>query len=302
VGARRGWLRRALFCALGALTFSAAMLAGLYVASELRLSRRYPLAERALAVPMDRASLARGRHLVEAVAQCAHCHGDDLGGRIAADEVGLGRLYAPNLTAGKGGIGADYRAEDFARAIRRGVDREGRALWVMPSQYLRALSDRDLGSVIAYLRAAPEVDRAVPDRRTGWLTRLALVLGRAPDLLPAETIDHGAVQEASAPRADAAPGRYLVDIGNCRVCHRSDLSGGLHPLAVAGEPLPPNLTPGGRLAVWSETDFLGAMRTGRTPDGRRLDARFMPWPRFGRMSDGELRAIWRYLGTVPPKA
>ena len=221
---------------------------------------------------------------------------------MAADEKGLGRLYAPNLTAGEGGIGASYRVEDFARAIRRGVDREGRALWVMPSQYLRALSDRDLGAVIAYLRAAPKVDRAVPDRRTGWLTRLALVLGGAPDLLPAEQIDQAAAQEASAPQAVAAGGRYLVDIGNCRVCHRPDLSGGLHPLAVAGEPPPPNLTPAGPLAAWSEADFFGAMRTGRTPDGRRLDARFMPWPRFGRMSDGELRAIWRYLGTVPPKA
>ena len=302
MGARRGRLRHASACAAGGALLVAAVLAALYVASELRLSRRYPLAERTPAVPTDGASLARGRHLVETVAQCAHCHGDDLGGRIAADERGLGRLYAPNLTAGEGGIGAGYSDADFARAIRRGVDREGHALWVMPAQFLRALSDRDLGALIAYLRAVPKVDRVVPDKRAGWLTRLALVLGRAPDLLPAEQIDHAAAPEASEPPSVAAAGRYLVEVGNCRVCHRPDLSGGLHPLAVRGEPPPPNLTPAGALAVWSEADFVGAMRTGRTPAGRRLDPRFMPWPRFGRMSDGELHAIWRYLGTVSPQS
>jgi hypothetical protein len=28
----------------------------------------------------------------------------------------------------------------------------------------------------------------------------------------------------------------------------------------------------------------------------------MPWPVLGRMTDDELRAIWRYLRSVPPKA
>ncbi len=81
----------------------------------------------------------------------------------------------------------------------------------------------------------------------------------------------------------------------CRVCHHADLTGGLHPLSLPGEPPPPDLTPGGALSGWSEADFVRAMRSGVTPDGRRLDARYMPWPRFARMGDSELGAIWAYL-------
>ena len=37
------------------------------------------------------------------------------------------------------------------------------------------------------------------------------------------------------------------------------------------------------------------MRSGMTPDGRLLDAEYMPWPFFASMTDDELRAMWRYL-------
>ena len=39
-----------------------------------------------------------------------------------------------------------------------------------------------------------------------------------------------------------------------------------------------------------------------TPDGRHLDAEWMPWPSIGRMSDLELQAIWRYLRSLPEAA
>jgi mono/diheme cytochrome c family protein len=293
VGSR---LRRAALRTAALLTVPCAALAAVFVASERRLQKVYDVPAPAVSVPADPAAVARGRHLAHAVAQCAYCHGDDLGGKLAADVAGLGRLYAPNLTPGRGGIGASYRDADFVRAIRHGVDREGRALWVMPSQYLAALRDVDLGALIAYLRTLAPVDRELPAKRAGWLTRLALVTGRAPDLLPAEQIDHAALAEAARPsRHDAQRGAYLVDLGACRVCHRPDLSGGLHPLALPGEPTPPSLRAAGPLARWSEADFVRAMRTGATPTGRLLDPQFMPWPRFAGMSDGELRAIWRYL-------
>ncbi len=297
---RRGRLRLA---ALGCAAFVAlpgAALATVYALSELRLERRFAVEAPGVAVPGDADAIARGRHLARAVAQCAHCHGDDLGGRLAADVPGLGRLYAPNLTSGKGGLGPDYRDEDLARAIRFGVDREGRALLVMPAQYLRRLRDDDLGDLIAYLRSVPPVDRELPAREVGLLARAALVLGRAPDLLPVERV---LARDDAAEAADpeVAEGRYLVDLGACRVCHHDDLSGGLHPLAVPGEPPPSNLTPAGRLAAWSEADFFAAMRTGRTPDGRTLDPRYMPWPRFAELSNRELRAVWHYLRALPPR-
>ena len=45
-------------------------------------------------------------------------------------------------------------------------------------------------------------------------------------------------------------------------------------------------------------DFVRTLRKGVTPDGRSLDSEWMPWPAIGRMSELELRAIWRYLRTI----
>ena len=60
----------------------------------------------------------------------------------------------------------------------------------------------------------------------------------------------------------------------------------------------PNLTPGGELAFWSEQEFLTAMRTGRTSDGRQLKED-MPWKYYGQMTDEELQAIWLYTQSLP---
>lgn len=216
-----------------------------------------------------------------------------------ADDWWLGRLYASNLTPGEGGLG-NYETADFARSIRHGVKPDGRPVLMMPSQYFYRFSDADLGALIAYLRALPPVDRELPSPRLGPFTRFVLFLGKAPDLLPAERIDHRAARPPPAPPGETiAYGAYLVETGGCKVCHREDLSGGLHPLSLPGEPPPADLTPGGSLAHWSERDFVRTLRTGTTPDGRRLDERFMPWRSIARLTDLELRAIWLYLRALP---
>ena len=65
------------------------------------------------------------------------------------------------------------------------------------------------------------------------------------------------------------------------------------------EPPPPDLRASGPLSTWSERDFVVALRTGVTPDGRQLDDAWMPWKNLSRMSDLELRAIWRGLRSLP---
>ena len=50
-----------------------------------------------------------------------------------------------------------------------------------------------------------------------------------------------------------------------------------------------------RLHAWTEADFFRALREGRRPDGTVLDPEKMPWVRSGRMTDDEIRAVWRYL-------
>jgi hypothetical protein len=60
------------------------------------------------------------------------------------------------------------------------------------------------------------------------------------------------------------------------------------------------LTPAGNLPKWSEADFVKAIRNGVTPDGRTLDPEQMPWPAYGRMTDADLGAIFKYLQSLPP--
>jgi cytochrome c553 len=61
---------------------------------------------------------------------------------------------------------------------------------------------------------------------------------------------------------------------------------------------PPNLTPDpktGHIVKWSEDQFLARFRAGPING-----LSHMPWRAFARMSDDDIRAIYRYLQTVPP--
>jgi len=275
---------------------------GVYAATEARLRHRYepPAATHSLPAPSPGA-VARGARLGAGIAPCGFCHGEDLGGRVVADTPLLGRLWAPNLTRGRGGWLRTYNAADFVRALRHGLDQQGRSLALMPSDHLRVLGDDDLSALLAWLRSLPPVDRETPPRRFGIFTRLTLALGLAPELLVAERIHQSAKPAPPpAPAPDARYGAWLVQVGLCQVCHRQDLAGGRHPLAAADEPVPPDLRPGGALERWSEADFRRAMRAGITPDGRRLDPAYMPWPHFALLDDLELAALWTYMRAPAP--
>ena len=54
------------------------------------------------------------------------------------------------------------------------------------------------------------------------------------------------------------------------------------------------------LAGWSRADFAHAVREGRRPDGRQLDA-FMPWRAFAELDDVELDALWAYMHGLAPR-
>lgn len=280
-----------------------ALLGGIvWLPTELRLGRTWPVPAHELDVPRTREAIERGRHVAEAITLCGHCHGADLGGAVVADLPGLGRLWASNLTPGRSGP-APSSTSEWVAAVRHGVDSEGRTLVAMPSEHLRSLSDADLGAVVAYLEQVPPVDRDIPARRIGLLARLSFLLGRGTDVLSAERTA-ARPAPAPAPPAAATPeyGAYLARVGLCHLCHHEDLSGGLHPLALPEEPVPADLRPGGLLEAWSRDDFGLALRAGVTPDGRTLDPAWMPWPRYAQLTDLELDALWSFLRTLPAPA
>jgi|GEM_PF-6632552 len=87
----------------------------------------------------------------------------------------------------------------------------------------------------------------------------------------------------------------------CTGCHGAGFAGGLIPGAGADWPKPANLTPGGKIAAWSEEQFLTFMHTGRTPEGKDVDGRYMPWSTFAGVPDNDLRSILLYLRSLPAK-
>jgi mono/diheme cytochrome c family protein len=282
-----------------ALAFAAAS-GAVYFISENRLTEKVDTPAESIAVPTDITSVQRGQHLASAVAVCVDCHGPNLAGKVFVDDRALGRIVAPNLTRGRGGVGTTSSNADLVRAIRYGIDPRGRRLLIMPSDDYNHFSDADLGAIIAYVRSLPAIDTALPANEIRPLGRVLFAVGQLP-LQPSVNIDPSLPRPVS-PRTGVTPeyGAYLALNAGCPGCHGPGLGGGRMPQAPPGTVPAANLTPTG-LGAWAESDFLRVMRTGIRPDGRRLDP-FMPWPYYAQMTDDELRAIWRFLQAIPARS
>ena len=269
----------------------------LYSIGTMKVNQTYEVPVETIPIPTDAVAIQRGEHLAT-INLCKRCHIENLAGQLYFVAPGLLSIPTPNLTSGAGGAGGFYTDEDWVRAIRHGVNREGRAIFIMPSQAFYHLSDEDLGALIAYLKSTPPVDNTLPERQIEPLGRLMMAVGMFPPL-SVDQIDHtGPRPVAPEPGVTAAYGQYLAR--TCMECHGTNLNG--IPFGPPGEEVPtPNLTPGGELAAWSEEDFFRTLRTGVTPSGRELNID-MPWMAYGRMSDEELRALWLYLQSLPALA
>lgn len=267
-----------------------------YAVTSSRMGKTYSTTVEPVAVPTDSASVARGRHLAEAVGKCQNCHGDSYGGQFVFNAPVFARLTAPNLTAGKGGIGRSYTDHDWVRALRYGVGRDNKSLIFMPSESFTNLNDQDLGQIIAYMKTLPPVDASVERVRSmGPISRIIYLTSGFP-LIPASMIPADLSRNPVPEGNTAEYGKYLADAGSCKNCHGDHFGG-----SRVENTNTPNLTPAGELGHWSEADFAKAIRTGVRPDGRILSA-VMPWPKMGGLTDQEVSAMWKYLQSVPPVA
>jgi mono/diheme cytochrome c family protein len=283
------------------LVLAASCFGIVYALTEPRLARKYDIAAETVVIPTDAAGLARGRH-VAIISGCVDCHGENLAGRVFFENAMIGRFVASNLTAGKGGVGARFADKDWIRAIRHGVRPNGKPLLAMPSKQYYSLSDADLGALLAYLKSIPAVDHELRASAVSLMGRVLMLFIKDMALLAAERIDHGAVRPA-APVVGITPqyGAYLAV--RCTGCHGDTLSGGKIPGTPPDWPPALNLTPypGAATDVWSQDEFIRSLRTGITPRGNQLDTRYMPWKVLGQMTDDELKALWLFLRSAPPK-
>lgn len=270
-----------------------------YEKSEKRFAERYDVPATPIPVSAGAAGVAEGKRLFTSRG-CPDCHGADLAGRVFVEDQMAGHFAGANLTAGKGGVAGARTDAELARAIRHGVGKDGRALIYMPATDFFAMSDADVGAIVAYIRSVPPVDKPAPEQRPGPISRVLNLAGKMPYLVPAAAIDHKVLPAASV-KAEVGVefGRYVAH--GCTGCHGSGFSGGSIPGGAPGWPPAKNLTqhPTG-LAAWSEDDFVRAVRTGKDPKGTEI--RFpMPWKNFSQLTDTEVKALWVYLTSVPAK-
>lgn len=279
-----------------ALLLAGCAAAYVYLASNKQFDRKHAIELKPLAIPTGAEAVARGAHLAK-TRGCVDCHGSDLGGAKIIDDPAMGVIHGSNLTPGRGSRTAEYQDADWIRAIRHGVSRERKALFLMPSQEYAEFSNADLGALIAYLKTVPAVDRDTVPVKPGPVARALLVAGKVP--LAAAVIDHANVKPSTvSPGVAVEYGRYLA-VG-CIGCHGPNHSGGKIEAGPPDWPHAANLTPHAtsKVSKWKEADFLSALRTGKRPDGTEINP-VMPRA-FGGMTDEELKAIWMYLRTLPP--
>lgn len=269
-----------------------AVYAYVYYDTESRAEKIYDVKLQSLTVLNDSISIAKGKHIAE-IRGCTGCHGMDLSGGMAfADEQSpIGILYSSNITSGNGGI--NYTDQDWIRALRHGLGKDGRSLWFMPSHEIYHISNQDMASLISFVKSRPPVDKVGHQKSLKPLGRVLTFLDEFP-LFPAEKINHNAVYvDDVAPSSTPEYGEYLAI--TCTGCHSPTLKGA----APHGpnEPPVPDISSTGNLGKWTLEGFATTIRTGKTPDGKQLsDA--MPW-RHLTYTDQELNAIYSYLHGLP---
>lgn len=257
-------------------------------------------------------------------------------GAISATNTGWagpwGLSFTANLTPDpETGIGA-WTEQQFVQSIRTGTRQgTGRPLLPpMPWEDFRNYSDEDLGAIFAYLRSVPAIRNRVPDPvpPTGGAAQAAPTPKPTP-ATPSQPV-------ASDP---VAYGKYLVTARGCGGCHTPVKMGARGPEYdtaptfsgyPASLPLPPpvaasgpwlvafglepnwsgpwgisfaaNLTPDPETGIgqWTEQQFLDTLRNGRHQGRGRPLLPPMPWPMYGQMTDGDLKAIFAYFRTLPP--
>lgn len=288
------------------------LVTGITITVMMRQKTKYERPYPAITASSDTAVIAKGRHIIFGAGHCADCHSkanNDSLLKLGIDvpltggfefKLPLGSIFTKNITPDmETGIGRFTDAE-LGRALRYGVHPDGTVVY--PFMPFHNMTDEDLTAVISYLRAQKPVRNPVPNHD---LTVMGKVI-QAFFIKPVGP--EGEVAASIKPDSTIEYGRYLAtSVGNCNGCHtKRTNTGGWEGEQFAGGEMdegghmfyPPNLTPDpttGHLNGWTQENFLQRFRMGRIQPGSP-----MPWPSYGRMSDLEIKAIFKYLKTLKP--
>lgn len=254
-------------------------------------------------------SLERGAYLVEGPAGCGNCHTPigpegpnmemNLAGRLVEESPGFTAI-APNITPG--GDVADWRNDEFARAIREGIIPGGTRVIgpPMPIALYRQLSDDDVMSMVMYLRSVPAIESDPGES----VYNITLPPAYGPPVVTVAHPEEGVT---------VAYGEYLAGpVAHCIECHSpmgpmgpdwmNQLgAGGFEFHGPWGTSISSNLTPHPEDGIldWTNAELTQMITSGTRPDESPMMPP-MPYGYYSQMTSDDLDAIILYLRQIPP--
>jgi mono/diheme cytochrome c family protein len=259
--------------------------------------------------------MSQGEYLAR-VGNCVACHtiagGEPYAGglKMAVPKVGI--IYTTNITPDpETGIGS-YTYEDFDKAMRKGVAKDGHNLYpAMPYPSYAKTSEADMRALYDYfMKEVQPVNQAnLPNETSGFLSKRWLL-----SIWNFFFLDDDPYEAEEDQNADWNRGAYLVEgLGHCGACHTprgmlfqekgldaddSDFLAGALLDHWSAPALNGDVNSG--LGRWSETDVIDFMKQGKNKFGTA----------FGTMvevinsstqyfTDGDLKAMAVYLKTLP---
>ena len=255
----------------------------------------------------------RGEYLATA-GDCVACHTAPGGKPYAGNyplNTPIGLMHTPNLTPDpETGLG-NWTEEDFEKAFRHGIGKDGEYLYpAFPFGWYTKVKSEDVKAIFAYLKTLEPVnEKKKPDGIDfPFNVRASLITWRTAFFRDGEfKPDPNATEEQNR-------GAYLVEgLGHCGMCHNENklvgntsLAGKLGGGVIDGW-YAPNITPDDRTGIgaWSDEEVVTYLKTGTAP-GNRPGVAAGPMRQtieesLSKMTDADLKAIVAYLRSVPAK-
>ncbi len=258
--------------------------------------------------------IERGRQLSAML--CNDCHMNQNTGKLTGrkmDEVSqFGAVYSRNITNDpEHGIGKMTDGQLYY-LLRTGIRPDGRFLPVMAK--LQKMSDEDLQSIIAFLRSDNQWVQADPTPNTeskySFLTKFLTTMKIIKPMPFYKSIAEP--DTTNQVKWGEYVCLYRVE---CYTCHSKDFTsddfinpekskgffggGNTFTMPDGSKIASVNLTMDEETGIgrWTEEEFVKAIKTGIVPNGQ--PAVRQPMKPFVYLSDGEAKAIYAYLKTIP---
>lgn len=269
---------------------------------------------------LNQPSIIKKGEYLAVLGDCAACHskagGPDFAGGEGIDSP-IGTIYAANITPDDStGIG-QYSLNDFGKAVRYGIRKDGVSLYpAMPYPSYASISDDDIKALYAYFRFGVAPVRSAPmANEISWplSIRWPLAIWRKLYTPSTSPFDANRYHDTVLAR-----GAYIVQgLAHCGTCHtpraltlQEKALNEEDPLYLSGGTVidgwvTSNLhNNSGGLKNWSEEDIIATLSTGRNRHGVVIGK---PMNDFITQSGSQWRredlmAVASYLKSLDPQA